>query len=442
MADADLLVIGAGFAGLAAANRAAAIGLSVTVIEAAAEAAPNNSRIATGVLHVAFRHPGRTPAPDLESHLDAILGEGESTALRAVTAQNAAAVFQWLQAEGAEISEVDYGKGVLPILAPQRQFTAGLDWQDTGCERFLLRLRGNLERRDGRLEFGRSATSITRQGDRFVTMLADQGAIASPAILLADGGFQADANLVGRFLTPAPGRIKLRAISGRGDGIRLAEALGADLVGMENFYGHLLSIDALQRDDLWPYPNIDSVATAGLLVDRAGHRVGAAGDNAIWITNLVARRADPLDCLALCDDVAWKGAVARDFVPPNPVLRNLGATLYEAATLEALAELAGIDRDGLLATAAQANTAAHPPLGVPPFRAVPVCAGVTSTMGGLRVDAAGQVLDRDGAVLPGLYAAGSCLGGYEGGARAGYSGGLMKAFISGWLAGGAVGGAA
>jgi fumarate reductase flavoprotein subunit len=441
MADVDVLVIGAGFAGLSAANRVADRGLSVLVLDAASEAMPNNSRVATGVLHVAFRHPGSTSASDLAAHLDAVLGAAPSTDLREVAAQTAEPVFRWLLSEGADVAEVDYGKGPLPILAPQRAFRAGLDWQGTGCERFLLRLHENLRRRGGALQFEQKVTSVVRQDDGFVAARADGEPIRSRIVLFADGGFQADTELCARFLTPAPDRTKVRAVNGGGDAIRFGQALGADLIGMANFYGHLQSIDALKRDDLWPYPNIDSVATAGLLVDRAGKRVGEAGDNAIWLTNLVARRADPLDCIAVCDDIAWTREVASDFVPPNPVLRELGATVYEADALETLAEFAGIDSDAFLVTAAVANATApvRPPLVAPPFRAVPVCAGITSTMGGLRVDRSGRVLSGvDQNALPGIFAAGSCCGGYEGGLKAGYMGGLMKAFISGWLAGGAI----
>lgn len=434
-------MIGAGFAGLSAANRAAARNLSVLVIDAASEEAPNNSRVATGVLHVAFHHPGNTPPGALANHLETVLAGGGDAQLQQAAAQSAGPVFSWLRSEGAEIVEIDYGKGALPVLAPPRAFRAGLDWRGTGCERFLLQLRENLRRRGASLEFGRRAISVVRQDIQFQVTLSDGGVTTARAVLLADGGFQADAQLAARFLTPEPSRTKVRAISGGGDAIRFGEALGADLVGMTNFYGHLQSIDALGREDLWPYPNIDSVATAGLLVDRAGKRVGEAGDNAIWLTNLVARRSDPLDCLAVCDDVSWTGEVSNDFVPPHPILRELGATLYEADDLEAVASLAGIEPKTFLETAAQANATSvgRPPLLVPPFHAIPVCAGITSTMGGLRVDSSGRVLSRgDRAAIAGLYAAGSCCGGYEGGPKAGYVGGLMKAFTTGWLAGGAI----
>ena len=57
------------------------------------------------------------------------------------------------------------------------------------------------------------------------------------------------------------------------------------------------------------------------------------------------------------------------------------------------------------------------------------------TSGGLSVDGEARVLDGAGAPIPGLYAAGSVVGGLEGGPKAGYVGGLIKAFGIGRVAG-------
>jgi len=78
----------------------------------------------------------------------------------------------------------------------------------------------------------------------------------------------------------------------------------------------------------------------------------------------------------------------------------------------------------------------HKPMvfAVPPFHAVPLCAGVTGTMGGIVIDEHGCAQRRDGGVFPGLYAVGTPVAGLEGGPRAGYVGGLSKAFILGLLA--------
>ena len=60
---------------------------------------------------------------------------------------------------------------------------------------------------------------------------------------------------------------------------------------------------------------------------------------------------------------------------------------------------------------------------------MPICAAITNTMGGIVVDGDGRVLDKGDKPIPGLYAAGSTVGGLDGGPHAGYVGGLIKATI-------------
>jgi len=62
--------------------------------------------------------------------------------------------------------------------------------------------------------------------------------------------------------------------------------------------------------------------------------------------------------------------------------------------------------------------------------AMPICAAITNTMGGIVVDRNGAVLDRNETPVPGLFAAGSTVGGLDGGPNAGYVGGLIKATIA------------
>jgi tricarballylate dehydrogenase len=74
----------------------------------------------------------------------------------------------------------------------------------------------------------------------------------------------------------------------------------------------------------------------------------------------------------------------------------------------------------------------------PPFEGYAVTCGITFTFGGLRVDNNAQVIDSDGNLIPGLYAAGELVGGlfyfnYPGGS------GLMAGSVFGRIAGTAAG---
>jgi len=75
------------------------------------------------------------------------------------------------------------------------------------------------------------------------------------------------------------------------------------------------------------------------------------------------------------------------------------------------------------------------PIETAPFFAIPICPGITNTMGGIAIDGHGRVRRADnspgGSVIAGLYAAGGCTGGLEGGGALGYVGGLIKACVFG-----------
>src|SRR5665213_3071692 len=99
----------------------------------------------------------------------------------------------------------------------------------------------------------------------------------------------------GRFITAHPEALVQRnAGTGRGDAIRMAEAAGAKLVDMDCFYGHLLSHSGMQNPGLWPYPTLDSLTAASILVDRNGERLFDEGIGGITLSNRIAKLDDPL----------------------------------------------------------------------------------------------------------------------------------------------------
>lgn len=173
------------------------------------------------------------------------------------------------------------------------------------------------------------------------------------------------------------------------------------------------------------------------------------GRGGVFIANAIAARENPLDTVVICDSAIWHQSSLRQHVSaPNPKLVRLGGTIHSAATISGLATSAGLPEAALEATVLAHNEAlngaakADPPrtLGKavpivhPPFYAIPACAGITFTMGGIRINANAQVLNSSGAPIPGLYAAGSATGGVDIGDQAIYVSGLSKALVFGKLA--------
>src|SRR5205814_6801001 len=145
------------------------------------------------------------------------------------------------------------------------------------------------------------------------------------AVVIADGGFQGNAELVRRYICKRPERLKQRgAGTGRGDGLQMALAAGAALTGGDRFYGHVLSIDALTNDNLWPYPYLDSLVTAGIVVDSAAQRFVDEGKGGVYVANAVAQLADPQSGFVIFDHAIWEKAGRNGLIPANPHLVKEG----------------------------------------------------------------------------------------------------------------------
>ncbi len=434
--------------------RGAELGLRTAVIEAGAgDDYLCSSRWAGGIFHVSY-HDVKLDRDALVAAINGQTSGEVDQELAAAIAEDAARTVDWLASQGATFTQgsvIDWHRFTL---APPREAVAGQDWRGRGPDRTIAELRRRLEERQGRMFLGARAVSLRIERGR-VTGIAARGArgdlaIAADAIVIADGGFPGDAELFRRHIGPRPDRVLMRhAGTAVGDGLRMAENAGAALVNLDRFYGHLLSRDAMENKGLWPYPQIDAVATAAIVVDRDGKRFLDEGRGGISITNDLARLDDPLCGTVICDAPIWETAGKSAQIPPNPQLLAGGGTLHHAETLEELAEAAGLPVETLMATVAAYNDAVRGdrlpalsparstrsgwprPIETPPFFAIPICAGITNTMGGIAIDAHGRVKRPDGSVIAGLYAAGGATGGLEGGGALGYVGGLIKACVFG-----------
>ena len=232
-------------------------------------------------------------------------------------------------------------------------------------------------------------------------------------------------------------------------GLRMAQAVGAASTGLGVFYGHLHSRDAMNSDRLWPRPYADEIAAASIVIDADGRRFADEGMGGIYLSNVVARLPDPLGATIIFDQAIWDGPPGRGHAqPPNPLLPEAGGTLHRAGTVAELAGLIGIAPPRLEELVSEYNAAVDAgtlhllspprrsdryktwPIRTAPFYALPICAAITNTMGGIVVDGNGAVLDDSDTPLPGLFAAGSTIGGLDGGPNAGYVGGLIKATIA------------
>jgi len=464
--NCDAIIIGGGLAGLTAGIRLRELGRDPIVLEAQeGETYANNTRWGGGVFHLAFRSV-IAPAAELERRTIDMSKGFVTEDLAHIMAEDCERATHWLQGHGVEFVSMDPDEGWRDfVLAPLGYHDKpGLHWEGSGSDVMMRRL----------AEQYRAAGGRFLQGAKAVKLLTDEGGcnglraetragdirIEAPAVILADGGFQGNPDLLRRFVTPHPERMLQRGPGvSDGTGIRLAESAGAELIGMEYIYAHTLSADALHNDALWPFPFLDFVSAAGMMVDTKAQRFVDEGQNFVFLSNGIAHHDDANPPYAVFDDAIWQEAGRHFFWPPNPNLLEQGGTLHVADTIAELAALAELPLQTLTKTIAAHNAAIAEdvletlvpargnankdarPIAKPPFYAAPACVGLTHTMGGVRIDTEGRVLRADGNAIPGLFAAGDVTDGLEGGPTVAYIGGLQEALIVGLRTAEAIAGA-
>jgi fumarate reductase flavoprotein subunit len=322
----------------------------------------------------------------------------------------------------------------------------------------MRRLEENLNRLGGRLFRGTTARSLVVENGACIGVEAMRDGkserFGAKAVVIADGGFAANAAMVAKYITPRADRVLARVGPGaKGDGIAMAEAAGAAIGGFGAFYGHIHHKDAMSNPALWPYPHFDAMAMASMLVGPDGRRFADEGLGGVYLANAIARLADPLSTFIVFDEAMWRGEPGHAGpIACNPTLHDGGGWVFSAGDIPSLAAAAGLPASALaetvrryngavaaqdfagLATPRSVRTRKPLPIATPPFHAAPLCAGVTGTMGGIEIDANAQAMRPDGSPFPGLYAVGTPVGHLEGGPRAGYVGGLCKGFVLGLLA--------
>ncbi len=453
----DVAVVGGGIAGLMSAVRAAELGLRVVVLEKGEqERYPCNTRFTGGAFHVCFHEVNENETVLMDAINERTAGAANGEQARAVARDTRVAV-QWLKAKGMKFIKGGPDAWRQNTLAPPLMLKPGLHWEGRGGDVMMRTLAATLAQLGGKLLLGAEALALRMEEGRCTGLDMEQhgkrATVPAKHVVICDGGFQGNHELLREFITARPEKLKQRgAGNGNGDGLRMARAVGARLAGMNRFYGHLLCRDAMHNDALWPFPMVDHICLAGVVVDAAGRRFVDEGRGGVYIANCVAQLPDPLSTTVVFDDAIWNGP-ARDFIlPANPNLVTAGATIFTAPDLVGLAKQLALPPETFEATVARYNAAvdagqtqqldpvrtvsaykAHA-IRTPPFHAVQLCAGITFTMGGMAIDGAARVLDEHNKPIPGLYAAGCATGGLDGGGYAGYVGGLAKSAVTALLA--------
>ena len=244
--------------------------------------------------------------------------------------------------------------------------------------------------------------------------------IRAKAVILASGGFGADLDRVAALKPELAGFVTTNAPTITGDGIDMATAVGAATVDMDQIQIH---------------PSVYTETTTALITE------GIRGDGAILVNQEGKRFVNELETRdnVSAAELAQEGGYAYTILDQKMMDASSTYNSYftkgyavQADTYEELAEKLGIDPATFTATMEAWNKAVADQkddefgrlsfasaLDTAPYYAIKVSPGIHHTMGGLKINTNAEVLTEADEVIPGLYAAGEVTGGVHGANRLG-----------------------
>lgn len=442
----DLVVVGHGIAGLAAAVSAAELSPSaqIAVLEHASEhASGGNSRWSPANM----RMPSVNEVlPGFVDDMLAASGSGGDRAYFERLASQAPEALQWLEKQGVQFHAMDYFLKSWPNrIQPVGKGAA-----------IVEALKQSAKSKGVQLVYNCRAQRLHLDQGQAIVEAADGRRIIARSVVLASGGFQGSPDMLRTHL--GPGAETLRPISpgtawNAGDGIQMALANGAKASGDWNGM-HSEVIDPRSSQ---PAPLVLSYPY-GVVVNQEGKRFVDEGAGLVHDTWEHLSRTIHFDtpgrlAWAICDSRFFQledhDAAIRSDMPP-----------VTADTIYGLAAQMGVPEQALLNTISNYNAACNAnmsgftagrldnlattsglqpsksnwarPLDAPPYTAFPLAAAIVYTFGGIATDVEARVLGQRG-IIPDLYAAGEITGHFYD--KAPNAVAVMRALVFGRIAG-------
>ena len=480
----DVIVVGAGNAALSAAIAAREVSPSVLVVEKAPEYfRGGNTYFTGGIIRFAFDgiEDIKTLIPDMSQTEEESIEVGSYTQddyyddmmrvthglsdpeLAQILVSQSLPTMQWLQRNGVRFV-LSFGRQAFRD-GDKFRFWGGLVVEAVGAGKGLSDQQFEVCQRQGiDVRYATQGVKLLQDQKGNVSGLQVLGPdgfeeISGRAVVLAAGGFEANAEMRCRYLGPGWEMVKVRGIPyNTGDGIRMALDVGAQA------HGHYSSCHAVAWDMNAP-PFGDRTITElfqkhsypfGLIVNLNGERFLDEGfdfRNYTYVTYGRALLEQPQGLAFQLFDEKVKHLLRDEYWIPQ-------ATMVQANSIEELAAGLDIDPAGLVRTVQEFNAAVRTdipynptvkdgrrtegleldktnwaqPLDTPPYYGWAVTTGISFTFGGVKINNRGQVVTNAQDPVPGLYAAGEMVGGlfyynYPGGS------GLSAGMVFGRLAG-------
>ena len=469
--DADIVIVGAGGAGMTAAITAAEEGKSVVILESQSMVGGNSVR-ATGGMNAGktvyqdenefgesagvektlktaaekyadnatitalaktvseqWAEYQKNPTGYFDSvelmELDTMIGgKGiNDPALVETLCSNSADAIDWLDEHGITLHSVSSFGGASvkrihrPVDAEGKTVSVGsymIPLLEENCEKAGVQILLNTTANEILTDANGAAAGIKATGSTGETVTVN-----AKAVVLTTGGFGANLDMVVKYKPELKGFMTTNAAGIQGQGIEMAQAIGAATVDMDQIQIH---------------PTVEA-NTAALITE------GLRGDGAVLINAEGKRFIDEVGTrdVVSAAEIAQTGSyswlvVDQAMVDASSVIQGYIKKGYTVTgeTYEELGKAMGVDEAAFAETMNTWNgyvdakndpdfgrTSFANKLDTAPYYAIKVTAGVHHTMGGLTINTNTEVLKEDGSVIPGLFAAGEVTGGVHGANRLG-----------------------
>lgn len=420
----DIVVIGAGGAGLSAATEAASKGKKVIVLEKMGNAGGNTSS-ATGGLNASETSVQKklgiedSNAQYIEDTIKGGHNLNDPDLVRNMVEHSAETV-DWLIGLGADLTDVGKMAGSTNKRTHRPQGGAAI-----GAHLVPVLVKA-AETAGAEIRYNSRVTQIVKADDGSVAgvkVLSEEGeyTISASAVIVATGGFGASPELVVKYRPDLAGFGTTNHRGATGDAIALVEPFDADFVQMDQIQTHPTVVPSNG------FMITEAVRGNGaIMVNREGKRFG---------NEMATRDVMSAAILAQTGKTAYLlfDQGVRESLKAIEGYAKKGL-LTEGASLEELAQKLGMPAADLKASVdtynsyqASGNDAEFSrkaddmprAIATAPFYAVEVGPAIHHTMGGIKINTKAQVLNKSGSVVKGLFAAGEVTGGIHGGNRLG-----------------------